>query len=101
MISPLNITQKCPYVDCCNYADSTECIDKYYRYLNKEEAENPLKSRQLLKNNTIMKNYSKPEIMAKNLPSGSYAAGCPAHGSGNACLIFDKSHGCKNCERSK
>ena len=26
MISPLNITQKCPYVDCCNYADSTEAL---------------------------------------------------------------------------
>ena len=46
MISPLNITQKCPHVDRCNYADSAECIDKNYRYLNKEEAENPLKSRQ-------------------------------------------------------
>jgi hypothetical protein len=92
-------------VDCCNYADSIECIDNdcgcIKRYLNKDEAENPLKSRQLLKNNTIMKNYSKPEIVAKNLPSGSYAAGCPAHGRGNACLIFDHSQGCKNCERSK
>ena len=104
MISTLNTTQKCPYVDCCNYADSTECIDNYCgcikRYLNKDEAENPSKSRHYLKC-TIMKKYSKPEIMAKNLPSGSYAAGCPAHGRGNACLIFDKSHGCKNCERSK
>lgn len=49
MISIMDTTRKCTYVDCCNYADSTECIDKYYRYLNKEEAENPLKSRQLLK----------------------------------------------------
>jgi hypothetical protein len=48
-----------------------------------------------------MKKYSKPELMAKNLPSGSYAAGCPAKGRGNACLIFDRSQGCKNCERSK
>ena len=51
MISPLNITQKCPYVDCCNYADSTECIDKYYRYLNQEDAENPSKSRQFFLDN--------------------------------------------------
>lgn len=50
MISNQNITQKCSYVDCCNYADGTECIDNYFgcikRYLNKEEAENPSKSRQ-------------------------------------------------------
>lgn len=49
MISNLNITQKCPYMDCCNYADSAECIDNYFgcikRYLNMDEAENPLKSR--------------------------------------------------------
>lgn len=35
---------------CCNYADSAECIDNYFgcikRYLNMDEAENPLKSRQ-------------------------------------------------------
>ena len=53
MILPLNITQKCPCVDCCNYADSTECIDNYcgcMKYnLYKEEAENPSKSRQKLK----------------------------------------------------
>jgi hypothetical protein len=100
MISPLNITQKCPYVDCCNYADSTECIDKYYRYLNQEDAENPSKSRQFFRQ-LIMKKYSKPEILAKNLPSGSYAAGCPAKGRGFACLIFYPSQGCRNCERSK
>ena len=23
----MDTTRKCPYVDCCNYADSTECID--------------------------------------------------------------------------
>jgi len=26
-----------------------------------------------------MKNYQKAEMIAKNLPTGSYAAGCPAH----------------------
>lgn len=45
LISPLNITQKSLYMDCCNYAGSTECIGNYYgrikRYLNKEKAENP------------------------------------------------------------
>lgn len=53
MISNLNTTQKCPYMGCCNYADSAECIDNYCgcikRYLNKEEAENPSKSRHYLK----------------------------------------------------
>jgi hypothetical protein len=53
MISPLNITQKCPYVDYCNYADSAEYIDNYYRYLNKEEAENPLKSRHEVKRSRL------------------------------------------------
>ena len=50
MITPFNITQKCSHADCCNYADSTECIDNYLGcikcILNKEEAENPSKSRQ-------------------------------------------------------
>lgn len=26
-----------------------------------------------------MKKYSKAQMIAKNLPTGSYAAGCPAH----------------------
>lgn len=26
-----------------------------------------------------MKEYKKAELIAKNLPTGSYAAGCPAH----------------------
>lgn len=26
-----------------------------------------------------MKKYSKPQMMAKNAPTGSYAAGCPAN----------------------
>lgn len=28
-----------------------------------------------------MKEYQKAELIAKNLPTGSYAAGCPAHTS--------------------
>jgi hypothetical protein len=26
-----------------------------------------------------MKKYAKPQMMAKNAPTGSYAAGCPSH----------------------
>ena len=53
-------------------------------------------------NHTIMANYSKPEIIAKNLPSGSYAAGCPSHGNGSTCFYFnDMKGGCKKCERTK
>ena len=39
-----------------------------------------------------MKKYVKAQVVAKNNPQGSYAAGCP-----------DKGHGgqiCKTCERS-
>mgnify|MGYP003328227517 CR=1 FL=1 len=37
-----------------------------------------------------MKNYQKAEMIAKNLPTGSYAAGCPTHtrvnnGAGPGC----------------
>ncbi len=51
---------------------------------------------------TIMKKYQKAEIIAKNLPSGSYAAGCPAQGCGGHCDGFwwDASP-CKRCERTK
>ena len=45
--------------------------------------------------------YEKAKIIAKNLPSGSYAAGCPAKNRGRGCLIFDDVMGCKNCERAK
>lgn len=49
-----------------------------------------------------MANYPKPEIIAKNLPSGSYAAGCPSHGNGSTCFYFnDMKGGCKKCERTK
>ena len=46
---------------------------------------------------TIMKKYVKAEIIAKNLRSGSYAAGCPSYGTSN-------NHGpnkyCNDCERA-
>lgn len=29
-----------------------------------------------------MKKYTKPQMLAKNAPTGSYAAGCPAKGTG-------------------
>lgn len=48
-----------------------------------------------------MSQYSKPKMIAKNLPSGSYAAGCPVNDAGKLCLILVASKGCKRCERSK
>lgn len=35
-----------------------------------------------------MKKYVKAEIVAKNLRSGSYAAGCPSYGTSGYALIF-------------
>jgi len=88
-------------VDCCNYADSAECIDNYCgcikRYLNKDEAENPSKSRHLFKTLRIMKKYAKAQMIAKNLPTGSYAAGCPSKDRGPAYQVS----GCIPCERTK
>lgn len=37
--------------------------------------------------------YEKPEVVAQNSNSGSFAAGCPAKGN-----ITQE---CKNCERTK
>lgn len=48
-----------------------------------------------------MSQYSKPKMIAKNLPSGSYAAGCPSNEAGKWCLILTADGGCKRCERSK
>lgn len=42
----------------------------------------------------VMKKYQKAEIIAKNLPSGSYAAGCPSHYTNNH-------HYCRECEVTK
>ena len=41
-----------------------------------------------------MKKYQKAKMIAKNLPTGSYAAGCPANNAGYS------SNQCKNCERT-
>lgn len=43
-----------------------------------------------------MKKYQKAEMIAKNLISGSYAAGCPAKNTG-----YDSRTGCKACERTR
>ncbi len=38
--------------------------------------------------------YKKPQVVAANNPSGSYAAGCPEKSTGST-------GACKKCERSK
>lgn len=45
-----------------------------------------------------MKKYQKPQMVAKNAPAGSYAAGCPRtnHGRG----LFGM-NGCRYCEITK
>lgn len=48
-----------------------------------------------------MKNYQKAEMIAKNLPTGSYAAGCPQYyGTVNASLNpgSTRYEQCKSCE---
>ena len=42
-----------------------------------------------------MKQYKKAKVLAKNRPTGSYAAGCPLKGTGSG-----ESYGCKACERT-
>lgn len=41
-----------------------------------------------------MKEFKKVELIAKNLPTGSYAAGCPSNDRG-----WDS--WCLNCERTR
>lgn len=43
-----------------------------------------------------MKNYQKAEMIAKNLPAGSYAAGCPVNTDGQD----HWGNHCKECERT-
>ena len=45
-----------------------------------------------------MKNYSKAKMIAKNLATGSYAAGCPAEERGGSDI---GKYSCINCERTK
>jgi len=42
-----------------------------------------------------MKKYQKPQVIAKNKPTGSYAAGCPAKDRGNGGST------CRPCELSR
>lgn len=41
--------------------------------------------------------YQKAKMIAKNLPTGSYAAGCPANEGGKD---WTGPIACKNCERT-
>lgn len=43
-----------------------------------------------------MKKYVKAQVVAKNTPQGSYAAGCPAKSGGNGLPMQ-----CKSCEMTK
>lgn len=43
-----------------------------------------------------MKKYSKAKMVAKNLATGSYAAGCGAQDRG----AFGDHRDCRNCERA-
>jgi len=48
--------------------------------------------------------YEKAKLIAKNLPTGSYAAGCPSYNKGgDNCLIQNnpRGKGCSSCERAK
>lgn len=48
-----------------------------------------------------MKKYVKAQVIAKNLPSGSYAAGCPANGQwSDYCFLKSTKKYCKDCERA-
>ncbi len=47
-----------------------------------------------------MRNYSKAKMIAKNLATGSYAAGCPEKDRGVE-IRSPKPTGCLNCERTK
>lgn len=46
-----------------------------------------------------MKKYNKPQMLAKNAPTGSYAAGCPSKDSGQT-WFGSNPNKCKKCERS-
>lgn len=47
-----------------------------------------------------MKTYKKVEMVAKNAPSGSYAAGCPEMWGGTK-DSGDPRYRCKYCERTQ
>ena len=45
--------------------------------------------------------YTKPQVIAQNASSGSYAAGCPAKDRGADWGGGSSATGCTNCERTK
>ena len=45
-----------------------------------------------------MKEYKSPELVAKNAPTGSYAAGCPSNEWGGG--RTENSPRCRSCERT-
>lgn len=45
--------------------------------------------------------YTKPQVIAQNASTGSYAAGCPVKDRGKDCTISGTATGCTNCERTK
>lgn len=45
-----------------------------------------------------MKEFQKVQMIAKNLPTGSYAAGCPLNERGSS---SGGMYSCINCERTK
>lgn len=47
-----------------------------------------------------MKKYQKAQMIAKNLPTGSYAAGCPSMNTG-AGTGQGLTYSCINCSRPK
>lgn len=67
MMASYTITQNFLYWKSCKYADSTECIDKpcgCLRYhINKEEAENPIKSRHYLINRSYGKRMQSRKLV--------------------------------------
>ena len=44
--------------------------------------------------------YTKPQIIAQNASSGSYAAGCPTNKDANGCDTGAGLRQCKSCERT-
>lgn len=46
-----------------------------------------------------MKKYQKAQMIAKNLPTGSYAAGCPVHYKANEPWREETKY-CSDCERA-
>ena len=71
----------------CRIAEKGVCIEK---------VESLDRMKTLIHNFDIMKKYVKAQMVAKNLASGSYAAGCGAQDRG----AFGDHRDCRNCERA-